>query len=156
MKRQYFLYLALAGSALLMIGALLFQYVGQMPPCKMCYWQRYPHIAALAIGAMLFVYRAQIFAWLGFAMMVTTAGIGGYHAGVEQGWWKGPQSCTGASVETLTAEELLEKIMTSPVVRCDEIPWSLFGLSMAGWNMAFSAGLAFAWLMFVKGNKAHG
>ena len=45
------LFLATLGSALLMAGAYAFQHIGGMAPCKMCIWQRYPHVIAIAIGA---------------------------------------------------------------------------------------------------------
>jgi disulfide bond formation protein DsbB len=38
-------------------------------------------------------------------------------------------------------------LLAQPVVRCDEVAWSLFGLSMAGYNFLMSlalAGFAFA------------
>ena len=39
-----------AGSAALFLGALGFQYLVHLPPCEMCHWQRWPHIAAAIIG----------------------------------------------------------------------------------------------------------
>ena len=39
-----------AGSAALLLGALGFQYLVHLPPCEMCQWQRWPHIAAAVIG----------------------------------------------------------------------------------------------------------
>ena len=83
-----------------------------------------------------------------------TAGIGGFHAGVEQGWWEGPQSCTSASIDNLSTEELLAQIMSAPMVRCDEIPWQMFGLSMAGWNMVVSICLAVLWTIAIKQQRA--
>ena len=41
-----------------------------------------------------------------------------------------------------TVEELRAALLQQPVVRCDEIAWSLFGISMAGWNFLLSLGLA--------------
>jgi disulfide bond formation protein DsbB len=69
-----------------------------------------------------------------------------YHAGVEQKWWEGPTSCTSGDIGGLSAEELMDQIMSAPLVRCDDIPWEMFGLSMAGWNALLSAGLVLVWL----------
>jgi disulfide bond formation protein DsbB len=71
--------------------------------------------------------------------------IGFFHAGVEQGWWEGPSTCTSGSIQGLTTEQLLEQIQNAPLVRCDEIPWSLAGLSMAAWNGVISLGIAALW-----------
>ncbi len=35
-------------------GALGSQYLGGLAPCEMCYWQRWPHGAAIALAALAF------------------------------------------------------------------------------------------------------
>jgi disulfide bond formation protein DsbB len=137
-----------------LIGALLFQYVGDMAPCKMCYWQRYPHVGAIIIAGIILITGIGVFAVLGLLSALITAGIGGFHAGVERGWWEGPQSCTSTSIDNLSTEELLAQIMSAPMVRCDEIPWQMFGLSMAGWNMVVSICLAVLWTIAIKQQRA--
>ena len=54
--------IAALGSLGIMIAALGFQYIGDLPPCKMCYWQRYPHITAIGIGVLFlfFAYRGLL------------------------------------------------------------------------------------------------
>ena len=154
MSRNRAVLLAGLGSLGLLIGALLFQYVGDMAPCKMCYWQRYPHVGAIIISGIILITGIGVFAVLGLLSALITAGIGGFHAGVEQGWWEGPQSCTSASIDNLSTEELLAQIMSAPMVRCDEIPWQMFGLSMAGWNMVVSICLAVLWTIAIKQQRA--
>jgi disulfide bond formation protein DsbB len=83
---------------------------------------------------------------MGALAALATAGIGAFHAGVEQGWWQGPTSCSGGDIGAMSADELLDSIMAAPLVRCDEIAWSFLGLSMAAWNAAISLGLALLWL----------
>ena len=146
--------LAGLGSLGLLIGALLFQYVGDMAPCKLCYWQRYPHVGAIIIAGIILITGIGVFAVLGLLSALITAGIGGFHAGVERGWWEGPQSCTSTSIDNLSTEELLAQIMSAPMVRCDEIPWQMFGLSMAGWNMVVSICLAVLWTIAIKQQRA--
>ena len=142
--------LAGLGSVALMMGALGFQYIGGMPPCKMCYWQRYPHIAAAVIIALYWVIQQRVFLLLGALSAAVTSGIGAYHTGVERGWWEGPSTCTSGSIDGLSTDDLLAQIMNAPLVRCDEVPWELFGLSMASLNMVISAGLCALWLMAWK------
>ena len=154
MSRNRAVLLAGLGSLGLLIGALLFQYVGDMAPCKMCYWQRYPHVGAIIIAGIILITGIGVFAVLGLLSALITAGIGGFHAGVERGWWEGPQSCTSTSIDNLSTEELLAQIMSAPMVRCDEIPWQMFGLSMAGWNMVVSICLAFLWTIAIKQQRA--
>ncbi len=149
--RQKLCLVAAAGSAAILLGALGFQYLGHMPPCKLCLWQRWPHAAAMLIGGLcLFLPRLNLawlnLAWLGALAALATAAIGAYHAGVEQKWWPGPTSCTGGGIDGLTTDELFEKIMDAPLVRCDEIPWEMMGISMAGWNAILSLVLALIWV----------
>lgn len=137
---------AAAGSLALLLGAFLFQALGYAP-CKLCLWQRWPHGAAVAIGLLVLAWRAHpALGWLGAAAAATTGGLGLYHAGVEQGWWTGPDTCTSGPVGNLTAEELMNQIMAAPLVRCDEIAWAFLGLSMAAWNAIASVALAALWV----------
>ncbi|MGV6803435.1 MAG: disulfide bond formation protein B [Ruegeria sp.] len=146
-RKRFLVLLAAGGSAALLLGAWGFQYIGGMAPCKMCIWQRYPHGAAILIGALAFTMPGVRFLPLmGAATAALTSGIGIYHAGVERGLWEGPSSCTSGSISGLSAEELMEQIMAAPLVRCDDIPWEMFGLSMAGWNALLSGILVLVWI----------
>ena len=142
-KFQKIAILAAAGSAAMMIGALLFQYVGGMAPCKMCIWQRWPHGIAIAIGVLVFFAPHRLLALIGSLVVLIGGGIGVYHAGVEQKWWEGPSSCTGSGLST--TDNLLDLPAPLSIVMCDVIPWSMFGISMAGWNAIVSFGLAYIW-----------
>lgn len=135
---------AAACSALLLCGAFIFQALGY-PPCKLCLWQRWPHVIAVACGFGYIWLHKRPFLWAGAAATLTTAAIGLYHVGVEQTWWEGPSSCSSGGVGGLSVDELLEQILAAPVVRCDEIAWQFIGISMAGWNAIFSLALAACW-----------
>ena len=139
--------LALLVPAGLLGGALLFQYGGGLYPCEMCYWQRWPHAAAilLALGAILSpisVPRARPLVLLAALAIAVSGAIGVFHAGVELGYWEGITVCTA------TGATSLEDILKVPLVRCDQVQWSLLGISMAGWNAIISLGGAalIAWL----------
>ena len=150
MNRKMLTGLAAGGSAALLLGAFAFQHLGGLAPCKMCIWQRYPHVIAFALGAIaLFIPLPALLA-LGALAALTTAAVGGYHVGVEQGWWEGPTSCSSAPVGSLDPDALFDQIMAAPLVRCDEIAWQLAGLSMAGWNMVISLVLAGLWLAALR------
>ncbi|WP_347302484.1 disulfide bond formation protein B [Croceibacterium sp. TMG7-5b_MA50] len=137
--------LALAVPAVLLAGAYLSQYAFGLPPCEMCWWQRYAHFAALAFALLalpLARTRPALLALAALAICVSGM-IGGFHAGVEYGWWPGITTCAqpaglGGGGDPLAA------IMDAPLVRCDVAPWTLAGVSLAGWNALLSllAGLA--------------
>lgn len=154
MTRQHLVFLATGGSAALLIGAFAFQHLGGLAPCKMCIWQRYPHVAAIAIGALALFVPLPILIACGALAALTTAGIGAYHVGVEQGWWEGPSSCSAAAIDDIDPDALFDQIMTAPLIRCDEIAWQFASLSMAGWNMVISLALAALWLAALRPTSA--
>lgn len=139
--------LLLALAALAALGtAFASQYWGGLNPCEMCWWQRYAYMAAivpLLPSAMARLgpgpRRASLLA--GGAAFLTGAGISLFHAGVEQKWWQGFTACT-APVSAGGLDDLRAAILAAPVVRCDDIPWSLFGISIAGFSAMASLILA--------------
>jgi disulfide bond formation protein DsbB len=135
-------WLLLAVSGGLLVGALAFQHLGGLPPCEMCYWQRYAHLAVIALALVGIGTESRLFMWLSLAAMLAAAGLGAFHLGVEQGFWDGPTACASAMATGMSQAEILDRLMKAPLVRCDAVAWSLFGLSMAGWNMLISAGAA--------------
>ena len=138
--------LATAGSAGLLLAAFAFQHLGGMAPCALCLWQRWPHAAAVVIGIAVLGLRMPVLAWAGALAAAATSAIGLYHTGVERGWWEGPSTCTAGPVGGMSTDALLDQIMAAPLVRCDEVPWELFGLSMASWNALAALALAAVWV----------
>jgi disulfide bond formation protein DsbB len=150
-RRFSLIILAAGGSAALLLGAFAFQYIGGMSPCTLCLWQRWPHGAAVVIGLLAVATGARYWAYLGALAAATTAGIGLFHSGVEQGWWEGLASCSAGSIQGLSVAELLDpSANVAAPIRCDSIPWEMFGLSMASWNFVLSALLVVLWLMAAK------
>ncbi|MCJ2187443.1 disulfide bond formation protein B [Novosphingobium beihaiensis] len=135
-------------------GAYLAQYGFGLAPCEMCWWQRYPHMFALVFAALAFFWRPVRPLVAVAALGIVTSGlIGGFHAGIEYGWWKGVTACTASPFAA--GADPLDAIMNAPVIRCDQAPWSLFGISLAGWNFLFStAGGLAAFVLLARGGKA--
>ncbi len=146
MTRKTLIALAAGGSALLLLGAFFFQYLGYAP-CKMCLWQRWPHAAAIIIGILAFFVPVPALIWLGALAVAITAGIGLYHSGVEQKWWEGPTSCTsaGGGLSGLSGGDLLSTEGPA-LILCDQISWSFLNLSMASWNAILSLLLVLIWI----------
>jgi disulfide bond formation protein DsbB len=68
--------------------------------------------------------------------------------------WDGPAGCTANLAAGASTADLVDQLLATPVVRCDDVPWSLFGLSMAGWNALFSLDIAaVATLAFIFGGR---
>ena len=152
MTRTPLILIAMLGSLALLAGAFGFQYLGGMPPCHLCLLQRWPHAAAIAIGLVAVSSsrgRAELAA-AGALTVLIGAGIAFYHTGVERHWWLGPQTCTGGDISTVSADDLLSSILAAPIVQCDQVAWSMAGLSMASWNGLASLVLAAIWIAAIR------
>ena len=138
----------LLASAVTLGAALFSQYIGGLEPCVLCVYQRIPYATTIAFGIIGLVMAGTpraVAALHGLAALafVAGAGIAAYHVGVEQHWWAGTAECAGVAAGTAQSiGELRAQIMSAPAARCDEIPWSLFGISMAGYNFVVSLGFA--------------
>jgi disulfide bond formation protein DsbB len=135
---------ALVGGA--WIGQLAFGLV----PCEMCHWQRWPHYAAILLALLAFwvpgrVNRRALVVLAGLAIGISGL-IGVYHAGVEYRWWEGHTACTAS----FSGSDVLAQIMNAPLVRCDVPQWTLFGISLAGFNAIFSLGGAILILLLMR------
>lgn len=140
--------LALLTPLALLGGAYVSQYGFGLYPCEMCWWQRYAHFAALALAVLALLMRGnRALVMLAALAIGVSAAIGLFHAGVEYEWWKGFTACTANPVAG--GGNPLGAIMNAPMVRCDVAPWTLFGISLAGFNFLFSGvgAAAILWLL---------
>lgn len=139
--------LALAAPIVLLGGALGSQYIGGLYPCEMCHWQRWPHMAAIALALLAILLRrtaaTTLLTTLAAVAILISGAIGIFHAGVEYGWWEGLTSCS-TGLQGGSAEDILNSIMATPLTRCDQAQWTLMGISLAGFNAIFSIGTALA------------
>lgn len=145
-------------AALTLAGAWFFQLVLGLQPCPLCLEQRYAYYLAVplaivvAIAAARDAPRSLLYAGL-FALLLAAlanAVLGGYHSGVEWKWWPGPTDCSGPVGNLGSAGDLLSRLDTVKVVRCDEVQWRFLGLSMAGYNVLISLLMAALALLGIK------
>lgn len=132
----------LAASAAVLGAALASQYWGGLAPCELCLVERWPWGAAIVISfvATMVGSRAAL-PWVALllaAVFVVSIGLAFYHVGVEQHWVAGPTACSGAATAADTVEALKAQILHQQPVLCDEPAWSLWGISLAGWNLLAS------------------
>jgi disulfide bond formation protein DsbB len=126
------------------------QYIGGLQPCPLCLYQRWPWWGALALSglALLPVLSVNLRTVLLFAAglgLLAGAGVAMYHVGVEQHGWPGPASC-GSTGPIPTSFAQMQQLMQRPAASCDEPAWTLFGVSMAGYNAMLSIVVS-AWVL---------
>ncbi|MCK5546207.1 MAG: disulfide bond formation protein B [Rhodospirillaceae bacterium] len=156
-KRLYPL-LMLGASVAALAGAYIAQYVFDLEPCILCLYQRIPFALAIAL-ALVALFRPDfakaIMAML-IAVFIFEGGLAFYHVGVEQHWWAAATGCSSTGEISKSPAEMLKNIQKSIPKPCDEVDWTILGISMATWNVLFSsflAGLAFFGLRQIKTGK---
>jgi disulfide bond formation protein DsbB len=139
-------------------GFFFFQYGMGLPPCPLCLEQRNGYYVSVPLAALLWLGAghgaARKVLLLGFlviaAAMLWTSGVAAYHAGVEWKFWPGPQDCSGPISNFGTTQDLLKQLGRISLVRCDVASWRFLGLSLAGWDVPVSLGLAIVALWGAK------
>ncbi|MGE5537455.1 MAG: disulfide bond formation protein B [Gemmatimonas sp.] len=151
----------LLASVAALAGVFVFQFGVGLIPCELCLWQRLPHALAILLAGvaagqaraaqrMIFPDRAMPWGTLSAIAALLAldhlagAGLAAFHIGVEQHWWAGTEACTGAAPAGLSVEELRARLLDTPPARCDQVAWSLFGISLAGFNFLLSVALSAA------------
>jgi disulfide bond formation protein DsbB len=153
-----------AFGAATILGAYYFQYVLGYLPCPLCFEQRIPYYVAIplallvALAALRSAPRPAVIgglALLGLIMVVST-GLGAYHAGVEWKWWPGPADCSGPLNSMGSAGDLLQRMQSQTVVRCDDAAWRFLGISLAGYNALISLAMVVvtAWGLIKERERA--
>ncbi|WP_109796419.1 disulfide bond formation protein B [Minwuia thermotolerans] len=125
-------------AALPLAAALIAQYVFGLAPCPLCVWQRWPYLAALVLGAAAWAlgWRSGWLAAAAALCFAASAGVGVFHAGVEEGLWQGLETCTGAGTPG-DLDALRSQVLGTQPARCDQVPFAFLGLSIAGWNVVY-------------------
>jgi len=130
--------------------ALAAEHFWGVKPCVLCTYQRYVMLALVGAAAIGFFAQARAFSWLYALIILTGLSIAGYHVGVEQHWWKGPDACstTTPAVDTKASKAdqikaFREKMKQQPttIVRCDEVNWRILSVSATIWTFALYLGM---------------
>ncbi|MCM2293527.1 disulfide bond formation protein B [Allorhizobium sp. BGMRC 0089] len=150
------------GMAAVVGGALCFEYLGGYIPCELCLLERKPYYIGAAIGMLTVLMAAlglpakvirNLVLLLGVIMLIS-AGIGIYHAGVEWHFWEGPSACTATTGAGFTGTgDILAQLNSFKGPSCDQAALRIFGVSLAGWNVVASlilAGFAFKSFRSIK------
>ena len=124
-------------SSIVLISAFYLEYFHGALPCDLCITQRWFHVAIIAYSlVIIFILNKtsiskKLLLLGGTILWLLSSTAGLYHFGIEMNFWTGPDGCSSNidfSRDTLTY--LLNK---SPI-KCDEVMFEFFGLSLAGWN----------------------
>ncbi|MEI6986360.1 MAG: disulfide bond formation protein B [Rhodospirillaceae bacterium] len=123
-------------------AAFFMQFVVGVQPCILCLYQRIPYVVVALLGLTALVFgrhRRLRVALLGLmaTVLLVGCGIAVFHVGVQNHWWNATVGC-GVPPPAATVDELRARMMAAPIARCDEVAWSLFGISLPGYNILLS------------------
>ena len=118
-------------------SALIAEYIFRILPCEMCYNQRYPYYFIISIFLVFYFINKTSNIWL--YILIELAVLYGlfysvWHVGIEQNLLTGPSSCSGKLEGSNSVSDLKEQILNQAVINCNEISWSVLGLSAATLN----------------------
>jgi len=130
------------------------QYGFDLKPCVLCIYQRWPYVAAIAITLLYALLRDRINDTFVRVLMAisfaVTGAIAAFHVGVEQKWWEGTAECSADTSAGMTMDQLREQLLSAPLVKCDEVAWEMFGISMAGYNLILAIVMCLFMLLSVS------
>jgi disulfide bond formation protein DsbB len=154
---------AACASAAMLAGAHAFETFGGLAPCHLCLLQRDVYWVALSVGVVGFALGYMRVAWARRAadallavIFLVSMGLAAYHAGVEWKWWPGPASCTGGGHVDINQLQAFMHGAKASEPQCDQAAWTMFGLSMAGYNAIISLGLVVLSVLAVREARDHG
>ena len=131
------------------VGALTIAFIAQfmfgLEPCILCKYQRIPYFAVILFaGLALHIKTADQAgtAKLIGLIFIISAALAFYHNGVEQHWWEAATSCGSTGGAPSSFQDFKNLLTAKMPKRCDQIDWTLFGLSMTVYNVAASCVLA--------------
>lgn len=142
------------------LGALTTAWVAQygfdLFPCELCLYQRLPYIGVVAFTAMALAFRIdpeakRQLAYLSSLLFMTTAGVAFFHVGVEQEWWQ--SSCAPTGAQTFSLDDIRSALQQPGQPACNDVPFTLFGISMAGFNFIGALALSGMSLWAARQNR---
>ena len=137
MLQKYWFYLVTLFSIVSLASALIAEYYFGLQPCAMCLKQREPYYIIIAGFILVMILKWQDKIW--FYVGVQIVSIYGlfyslWHVGIENKILAGPSSCSGGLNISTNTLSLKEQIISKAVINCEEVAWSIFGLSAATMN----------------------
>ncbi len=137
--------LLLFASVVALATAFIAQFLFGLEPCILCKYQRIPYFSVILFAGLALhiktADRAGTAKLIG-VIFLAGAALAFYHNGIEQHWWEAATSCGSTGSTPSNFQDFKNLLFEKMPKRCDQIDWTLFGLSMTVYNVAASCGLA--------------
>ena len=126
-------------SLLIIFSVYIIEFSFNIPPCKLCLYQRIPYFLIIFLSFFSLVLQWKDYSILANTVLfLTSALISLFHSLVERGFIEFEIGCTSSNKNFSNIEELRNYLNEVPLVKCDEIIFSFFGFSFANMNFIIS------------------
>ena len=140
-------------SSLMLLSAFYLEYFHNAFPCDLCITQRWFHALIISYSLIaIFISKSSFFTnkliLIGLSITWIASSVSGlYHFGIEMNFWKGPDECSSAID---FSKDTLKYLLNKSPIKCDEVMFKVFGLSLAGWNAIMSFAMFFVVSIFIN------
>ena len=140
-------------SSLMLLSAFYLEYFHNAFPCDLCITQRWFHALIISYSLIvIFISKSSFFTnkliLIGLSITWIASSVAGlYHFGIEMNFWKGPDECSSA---IHFSKDTLKYLLNKSTIKCDEVMFKVFGLSLAGWNAIMSFAMFFVVSIFIN------
>ena len=130
----------------MLLSAFYLEYFHDAFPCDLCITQRWFHALIISYSLIaIFISKSRFFTnkliLIGLSITWIASSVAGlYHFGIEMNFWKGPDECSSAID---FSKDTLKYLLNKSPIKCDEVMFKVFGLSLAGWNAIMSFAMFF-------------
>jgi len=128
-------------STLIVLSVHALEFLGYAP-CDLCLKQRWAWYLIIIISSISLFFYKKIYPHSITLIAILFLGnsfFSGWHAGIEWGFWDGPETCSAISQSVNDHDAFLDEITSvNNFIPCNEAAIRIFGISLAGYNSFIS------------------
>ena len=136
---KYYFFIVFIASSFILISAYVLELFFNHPPCNLCEYQRVPYFLLLLISLASVKLKKIQLKIVALTCFVISFIISGFHSLVERKLVEFDIGCTSTGSDIDNIEDLRNFLEQTPLIKCDEISFSILGLSLANLNFVISA-----------------
>ena len=132
------------------ISAYVVEIFAKAPPCKLCVYQRIPYFIIIFVGLASLIFKKEIiFLYISLLIFFINFFISTFHSLVERKIISYDTGCSSSNQNFEDIESLRLSLENTPITKCDEIIFSIFGLSLANLNLIILIFFIFINILFI-------
>ena len=135
---------------LTIVSAYIVEIFAKVPPCKLCIYQRIPYLIIIFLGFVSLIFKKEmIFLYLSLLIFFVNFFISFFHSLVERKIISYNTGCSSTNETFDNIESLRMSLENTPIAKCDEITFSIYGLSLANINLIILIFFIFINILFI-------